>query len=993
MTPERKLRGLLEAAPDAFFAHDIRGRITDVNLKACQLTGYSRDELLSMRILDIEQDFDERKALDLWLRANPGETFSFPGRHRRKDGTEFPVEVHLSVHIEDGERTMLALIHDVSRRRHAEAQRERQARLYEALSEINQAIVRMEDRDTLFPLVCRVAVDYGGMKVAWIGECDEATGLIRPGAAYGQGVEYLRHIVVSVQDSLPEGRGPSGTAWRERRTVVVNHFVESDMTAPWREHALRYGWGSVGSFPILRAQQPAALLVVYHEHPEAFDDVLVRLFDEMTRDISFALDNFDREQESRKDRALLEENEARLRLTLESTGIGVWDWDFASDTWKATPIYFQMLGYAPVEGALPYAQWKTRLHPEDRTRVETVLGDVRTRRPEGFEAQYRVLHADGSYRWVHSIGRAAALDEQGRARRMLGLQIDVTQTRETLAALRQSEEKFYKVFSNLPNPVSITRLDNGLFLDVNDAWVRFTGHAREKALGRTALELGVWTDPEDRVRIVETLKQHGRILNYEARINAEDRQAIGLISAETIQIGGEPHIVLVVQDITEKRSYDALIWKQANFDLLTDLPNRYMFYDRLDQAIKKAHRDGNLLGLLFIDLDRFKEVNDTLGHHVGDMLLVESARRIRRCVRETDTVARLGGDEFTVALSQVRDAEFVEKIARNILRHLAEPFELEEFQGQQVFISASIGITLYPLDAENVDQMLKNADQAMYVAKRAGRNRLGFFTPALQEIAEYRLTMHNDLRLALERRQFEIHYQPIVSMASEAVVKAEALLRWNHPQRGLVGPAEFVPLAEETGLIMDIGGWVFREVARQVRAWQGRGIRLQVSVNMSPLQFHGDHGMVQEWLEHLEGLGLSGEHLAIEITEGLLLSADSGVAEKVRLFSDAGIELAIDDFGTGYSSLSYLSKYPITYLKIDQVFVRNLDLDASSRTLCEVIVVMAHKLGLKVIAEGIEMAEQRDFLKELGCDFGQGYFFSRPLPVEAFEALLNGSDC
>ncbi|MDE2623482.1 MAG: EAL domain-containing protein [Betaproteobacteria bacterium] len=992
MIPENRLRAFLEAAPDAFFVHDLEGRITDVNRKACTLTGYSREELLSMRILDLEQDFDPQVALDFWLRAQPGETFSFPGHHRRKDGSIFPVEVHLSVMVEQGRRTMLALIHDASRRREIEAQRERQTRLYEALSEINQAIVRMEDNSTLYPLVCRVAVDYGGMKVAWIGECDAATGYVTASAAYGSGIEYLKQIVVSIHDTVPEGRGPSGTAWRERRSVVVNRFQESDMTAPWRPFAIRYGWGSVGAFPILRAQQPVAVLVVYHEHPEAFDDNLVRLLDEMVRDISFALDNFDRERERRQTLALLEENEARLRLTLEAIGIGVWDWDLVNNTWQATPIYFQMLGYPPMDGVQPYATWKSRVHPEDLAQVSETLDRVRDQGREGFDIQFRIRCADGRYRWVHNIGRVAAFSRMGRPMRMLGLQIDVTQTREMLEALRLSEEKFFKVFSNLPNPVSITRLDDGLFVDVNDAWVRFVGYSRKEALGRTSIELGIWVNPEDRVRIVDELQRRGRVINCEATVRSCGQEANCLISAETIQIGGAPHIVMAIQDITEKRRYDELIWRQANFDLLTELPNRYMFYDRLDQAIKKAHRDGNLLGLLFIDLDRFKEVNDSLGHHVGDQLLVEMAQRIRDCVRETDTVARLGGDEFTVALPSIRDAEFAEKVAQSILRRLSEAFTLEQPQAQ-VFISASIGVTLYPLDAQDVDQMLKNADQAMYAAKKAGRNRLSFFTPALQDIAEYRLRMHNDLRLALERSQFEMHYQPIVAMATGQVVKAEALLRWNHPQRGLVGPGEFVPLAEESGLIVEIGDWVFRQVAQQMNQWKHHSTTLQVSVNMSPLQFHGEAVSVQEWLEHLRLLGLSGEHLAIEITEGLLLSGDSAVAEKLQMFRDADIELAIDDFGTGYSSLSYLSKYPISYLKIDQVFVRNLAQDANSRALCEVIVLMAHKLGLQVVAEGIETEDQRDFLRAAGCDFGQGYFYSRPLPAAAFEAFLNSTDC
>jgi len=833
-----------------------------------------------------------------------------------------------------------------------------------------------------------MAVDFGGMKVAWIGLHDEASQCIRPVVSYGAGADTLQNMWLSSNADVPEGRGPSGTAWREQRNMVVNHFLESPITHPWKDQAARYGWGSVGSFPIIRAHRPVAILVVYHEHPDAFDEDVIRLLDEMARDISFALDNFDREDERCRTLALLEENEARLRLTLEATRIGVWDWDMRRDVWYATPIYFQMLGYNPDPAEQKHLFWEERIHPDDHAFAVGKIREVRDQAQDHLDICLRLRHADGSYRWVNSIGRAVAFDERGRACRMLGLQIDITESKLSEEALHLSEEKFSKVFSNLPNPVSITKLSDGVIVDVNAAWTRFMGIAREQALGRSAMALGVWGDLQDRTRLVAELNRSGRVESFEATVNAQHHLATCLISAEIIQMQGEPHVVLVLQDITEKKRYDDLIWKQANFDLLTDLPNRYMFYDRLDQGIKKAYRNGDLLGLLFIDLDRFKEVNDTLGHHIGDVLLVETARRIRNCVRETDSVARLGGDEFTVAVSQIRDAGDIEKIAQNILKRLEEPFMLDDSQGQ-VYISASVGITLYPLDALDVDQMLKNADQAMYAAKSAGRNRFSYFTPALQDKAQYRLKMHNDLRRALVNQQFELHFQPIVDMASGGIVKAEALLRWNHPTQGSISPADFVPLAEETGLIIEIGDWVFKEAARYAKLWKPRRPELQISVNMSPLQFHSEMQHMQGWLEYLLALGLSGRNVAIEITESLLLSADTNVADKLQAFREAEIQVAIDDFGTGYSSLSYLNKYPIDYLKIDQAFVRHLVEDGNSRTLSEAIIAMAHKLGLKVIAEGIETPEQRHFLKAAGCDYGQGYLYSRPVPAVEFEALLH----
>ncbi len=442
----------------------------------------------------------------------------------------------------------------------------------------------------------------------------------------------------------------------------------------------------------------------------------------------------------------------------------------------------------------------------------------------------------------------------------------------------------------------------------------------------------------------------------------------------------------VSQDITEKKRSEEMIWQQANFDALTGLPNRRMFQDRLEHEMKKSHRDGLPLALMFIDLDKFKEVNDTLGHDKGDILLVEAARRITGCVRESDTVARLGGDEFTVILSELTDTNSVERIAQAIIDAQVAPFQLGE---ERAFVSASIGITLYPDDATNLEMLMSNADQAMYASKSSGRNRFSYFTRSLQEAALSRMRMINDLRGALAGNQFELHYQPIVELANGHIHKAEALIRWRHPVRGLTNPAEFIMLAEDSGMIVEIGDWVFREAVQQVkRLREIHHPEFQISVNKSPVQFHNDTRFFQNWRPYLQQLGLPGQCLTVEITESLLLDATASVKEKLLDLRDAGIQVALDDFGTGYSSLSYLKKFDIDYIKIDRSFVRNLSATSDDMVLCEAIIVMAHKLGLKVIAEGIETPTQRHLLTAAGCDYGQGYLFTQPLPAAAFERLL-----
>jgi diguanylate cyclase (GGDEF)-like protein len=411
-----------------------------------------------------------------------------------------------------------------------------------------------------------------------------------------------------------------------------------------------------------------------------------------------------------------------------------------------------------------------------------------------------------------------------------------------------------------------------------------------------------------------------------------------------------------------------------------------MLRDRLEQEIKKCNRDGLQLALLFIDLDHFKEVNDTLGHDQGDLLLVEAGRRIQASVRQSDTVARMGGDEFTVILAELPNSDHLEGILQKILRTLGQVFQLGN---EQVFVSASIGITIYPVDVGHIDDLLKAADQALYVAKGAGRNRFSFFTPALQEAAQTRVRLAGDLRTALADNQFRVVYQPIVELATGSIYKAEALIRWDHPSRGLVSPADFIPIAESSGLIVDIGDWVFQQAARQVQHWRHiLSPQFQISVNKSPVQFHHDGAGRTPWALLLAERGLSGDCIVVEITEGLLLNTSANVANTLLALRDAGIRVSLDDFGTGYSSLSYLQKFDIDLIKIDQTFVRNLSAGSTDLALCKAIIVMAHALGMQVIAEGVETAQQRDLLASVGCDFVQGYLYARPMPAADFEVFM-----
>lgn len=529
----------------------------------------------------------------------------------------------------------------------------------------------------------------------------------------------------------------------------------------------------------------------------------------------------------------------------------------------------------------------------------------------------------------------------------------------------------------------------GVIIDVNPAFEALRGFSAAEAVGQHVRTLNSSRHSAEFYRAV-----WGRVLRSGSWQGEHwGQHSDGSVFPEWLSINtiyddaGEAHRrVIIFSNISQIKQAEAIIWRQANFDLLTGLPNRQLFMDRLERSITRAHRNQKKLAILFLDLDRFKEINDTLGHAMGDNLLKEVGKRLQGCVRSTDTVARLGGDEFTVILDDLHHFGDVGRVTEEILRKMAEPFALDS---DTVFISTSIGVTYYPDDGELIDDLLNYADQAMYVAKNQGRNRYARFDPCMQEAAQTRMRLLNDMHLALPAGEFSLVYQPIVDLCSARIVKTEVLLRWQHPTRGLILPGDFIPLAEESGMILEIGEWVFRQAARQIQRWREHyDPALQVSINASPMQFRADGIDLQDWLDCLAAAGTTSDGITLEITEGVLLDQGEDVLARLEAFRAAGMRIALDDFGVGYSSLSYLRKFDIDYLKIDRSFVSSLTETSSDLAVCEAIIVMAHKLGLRVIAEGIETAQQRALLTEIGCDLGQGYLFARPLAAEAFEDLL-----
>lgn len=589
---------------------------------------------------------------------------------------------------------------------------------------------------------------------------------------------------------------------------------------------------------------------------------------------------------------------------------------------------------------------------------------------------------DGKIIWLRT-SKVPLRDGRNEIIGMLGAYQDITKEKNT----RDSMLLATTIYQSSNEAIMVAD-ENNLIIQVNPAFTCMTGYEITDVLGKNARDF--LSDRHNKVFYQKMRRELVRNDHWQGEM--WDCRKDGKIYAKWMNVSvirypdGRVHYnVAHFSDITEKKQKNELIEKQANYDVLTQLPNRNLFKDRLMQEIKRSQRSGLSLSLLFLDLDHFKDINDTYGHDKGDELLNEVALRISTCVRETDTVARLGGDEFAVILPEIENDGCVGVIAQEINNELSRPFCCSQ-DHVEYHISTSIGIVFYPKDGDDMETLMKHVDQAMYAAKEE-RNRFSYFTPSMQQKASERMLLTQELRQALLRDELMIYYQPILDLSSGRIVKAEALLRWKHAQRGMISPDIFIYLAEESGLIIEIGEWVFKKTISQINEWYKKfGYIIQISVNVSPIQFkqHSEFSWLQDMIE----LSLPGDSINVEITEGLLLNDSSVVKDRLLEFRNKGIEVSIDDFGTGFSSLSYLKKFDIDYLKIDRSFISHLNENGTDRALVEAIIVMANKLDINTIAEGVETEEQRNLLISFGCDYAQGFLYSQPITANEFEKLL-----
>jgi diguanylate cyclase (GGDEF)-like protein/PAS domain S-box-containing protein len=680
----------------------------------------------------------------------------------------------------------------------------------------------------------------------------------------------------------------------------------------------------------------------------------------------------------------LRSNKESLIKAQRIARLGNWNWDIQNERFSWSGEIYQTFGMSCEASTATYEAFVRCAHPEDRECIRNAFESAVDGKSR-LDIEHRVIGPDGQTRFVHLRGEAS-VDDSGRVACLTGTTQDISDRVQAEATLRLSAN----ALENSAEAVMISDA-KGRIVSVNKAFTTMTGYPAEQVIGKSPDFLR--SDRHDSAFYSQLWDSVGKTGHWQGEIWARRRngevypQGVSISQVQD-KVGRSSHYVSVSSDISRYKQYEAQLAFLAHHDALTDLPNRFAFQTHLREAVLRARRDGSVIALMFIDLDQFKIINDSLGHIVGDLLLKAAAQRLTGCVRQTDLVARLGGDEFVVVLNGAKDPQHAAKIADKLIDVLAEPFLID---GHELTISGSIGISCYPQDGADADVLLKNADAAMYRAKELGRNNYQFFCVDMGADVVKQLVMTNSLRVALNQKQFLLHYQPRIDLASRRIIGVEALVRWQHPEKGLLAPARFISHAEETGLIGPLGEWVLRTACKQAKAWHESGLgQLRMAVNLSARQFRQPN-FAQQIAAILAETGVDASLLELEITESMVMQDLEKTKSILDELTGLRIAIAIDDFGTGHSSLAYLKRFPVEYLKIDRSFIRDLPGNQEDAAITKAIIALGKSLKLRVIAEGIETQSQQSFLELHGCDEGQGYLISQPLAAADLDAILRGN--
>ncbi|KXS32625.1 MAG: hypothetical protein AWT59_1220 [Candidatus Gallionella acididurans] len=1030
---ESRYRRLFETARDGILLLNAdTAQIEDVNPYLVEMLGYTHAEFLGKKLWEIGAFADRAESKEMFAQLQATGYVRYKDLPlKTKSGTEIAVEFVSNSYDCEGIKVIQCNIRNITERKTAEAKIQRYTKLYTALSQCNKSIVHCTSEDELFLQVCRAAVQFGGMKMAWVGLVDSKTRMVRPVASFGDGTGYLNDMSVSVDADNPFGLGPIGTAIRENRLYWCQDYMGDPSTAPWHQRAVLAGLAASASLPLHRNGVVIGAFTLFAGEINPFDEAARDLLVEMSADISFALDNFARE--SRRERAeeeikykntiLKTQQETSLDAILvvgENGEIISFNQNFI-ELWQLAPQLVSAHVDAPVlqfvaDQVENLEEFTARVrylyrHRDEKSREEIPLKDGRIidrySAPvigedgkhfgrvwyfrditENKRAEARITFLNRVYAVLSGINSliVRVLDRDELFRQACSVAVEVGGFRMALiTSVDRNTMKILLVASAGKDAALVNAIKNAFSSGELAASSMIVPAIRENKVVVSNDTLS-----DSRVLLGKQYAESGirSMIVLPLLVSGEAVGMITLYASETeffhdaeikllTELAGD--VSFAIDHISKQERLDYL----AYYDVLTGLANRTLFLDRVTQYMRGAVQGGYKLAIGLIDIERFKNINDSLGRATGDALLRQVAEWMTQNAGDANLLARIDADHFALVMPEVRQnedlARLVEKTMAAFVQH---PFLLDD----TVFrIGIKVGIALFPDDGDDADTLLRNAEAALKKAKESGERYL-FHTQKMTEAVASKLTLENQLRQAYDNEEFVLHYQPKVNLVSGKVTSAEALIRWNDPRTGLVPPGRFIPILEETGLIYDVGRWALRQAIADYLRWRAAGLAaVRIAVNVSPLQLR-NRGFIAE-IEQKIGIDAhAAEGLELEITESLIMADVRHSIASLQAIRAMGVTIAVDDFGTGFSSLSYLVRLPVDTLKIDRSFVTGMAAGPEGLALVSTIIKLAHSLNLKVVAEGVETREQSRLLRLLSCDEMQGFLFSKAVASEIFEA-------
>lgn len=1029
---EARYRRLFETAQDGILLLNAEtAQIEDVNRYLIEMLGYTHQEFLGKKLWEVGPFADIAQSKDMFAEVQANGYVRYENLPlRTRAGALINIEVVANSYDCEGIKVIQCNIRDITDRKLAEAQAHRHMALYATLSQCNHTIVHSTTEQELFPEICRIAVEFGGAEMAWVGMVDVESGAVRPVASCGDANGYLIDIAISVRDDSPYGRGPIGRAIRENRPFWINDIAHDPLIAPWRERIAPSGWTALAALPLCRGGRAIGVLCVYEANAPFVDEAGRGLLRELATDISFALDGFAREAHRKRAEEALRARESEFHTMAEAVPQIVW----VSEA-DGMNIFFNQRWVDYTGLTLEESRgdgWIKAFHPDEQQQIWGALHTA-TAAVGVYSHEHRLRRADGVYRWWLVRGVPHKDESASTINKWFGTCTDINDLKTAEIKIRRLN-RVHSVLSGInalivhvtdrdtlfseacriavevggfrmslvslvdPDttkivPVATASKDEALVAEINfvlsspdDPHARMIAQvARERAIIIASDDQNdaggalAGKESETRVRSVAVFPLivadavMGVLALYAEESNFFDEDEMALLT----ELVGD--IAFAIDHIGNMDRLNHL----AYYDELTGLANRRLFLERVAQYTRGEASVGHKIAVLIFDLDRFKNINDTLGRSAGDALLKQVAEWLGQNRGDANLIARLGQDHFGIVLPDVIPGRDLARLLDDMLK----AFAAEAFwqQGAALRVSATIGVALFPNDGADAEALFKHAEAALKSAKAKGARYL-FYTAAMTNRTGGKLSLETRLREAFETGQFIVHYQPKVSVSSGKVTGAEALIRWNDPRSGLVAPGQFIPSLEETGLIYDVGRWALGTAVKDFIRWRAAGLAVgRIAVNVSPIQLRDP-----DFIAELERTVATNAHAAagleLEITESVVMDDISQNIESLRAIRAMGLTVAIDDFGTGFSSLSYLAKLPADTLKIDRSFIIEMSHTPEGLAIVSTIISLAHGLKLKVVAEGVETDEQSRLLRLLACDEIQGFIFSRAIPAEIFEA-------